>query len=34
MTGWPSQPVIYEVNTAAWLSRLGRVWQFHLLALQ
>ena len=19
MTGWPSQPVIYEINTAVWL---------------
>ena len=21
MTGWPNRPVIYELNTAAWLSR-------------
>lgn len=24
MTGWPGQPVIYEVNTAVWLSSLSR----------
>ena len=24
MTGWPDQPVIYEVNTAIWLSELSR----------
>jgi hypothetical protein len=25
MTGWPDQPVIYEVNTAIWLADLSRV---------
>jgi hypothetical protein len=24
MTGWPEQPVIYEVNTAVWLAELSR----------
>jgi hypothetical protein len=24
MTGWPDQPVIYEINTAAWLGELSR----------
>jgi hypothetical protein len=24
MTGWPGQPVIYEVNTAVWLTELAR----------
>ena len=24
MTGWPGQPVIYEVNTAVWLAGLSR----------
>ena len=24
MTGWPDQPVIYEINTAVWLNTLGR----------
>jgi hypothetical protein len=24
MTGWPAQPVIYEVNTAVWLTELSR----------
>lgn len=24
MTGWPSQPVIYEINTAVWLNDLAR----------
>jgi hypothetical protein len=24
MTGWPAQPVIYEVNTAVWLDELSR----------
>jgi hypothetical protein len=24
MTGWPDQPVIYEVNTAVWLNEMGR----------
>ena len=24
MTGWPDQPVIYEINTAVWLNELGR----------
>jgi len=24
MTGWPDQPVIYEVNTAVWLTQLSR----------
>lgn len=24
MTGWPEQPVIYEINTAVWLSELSR----------
>ena len=24
MTGWPDQPVIYEVNTAVWLAELSR----------
>jgi hypothetical protein len=24
MTGWPDQPVIYEVNTAVWLNELSR----------
>lgn len=24
MTGWPGQPVIYEVNTAVWLGGLSR----------
>src|SRR5215468_12322598 len=24
MTGWPGQPVIYEVNTAVWLDSLSR----------
>ena len=24
MTGWPGQPVIYEVNTAVWLNALSR----------
>jgi len=24
MTGWPDQPVIYEINTAVWLDELGR----------
>ena len=24
MTGWPDQPVIYEVNTAVWLGELSR----------
>ena len=24
MTGWPDQPVIYEVNTAVWLGGLSR----------
>src|SRR5215467_13998887 len=24
MTGWPGQPVIYEVNTAIWLGELSR----------
>jgi hypothetical protein len=24
MTGWPTQPVIYEVNTAVWLDSLSR----------
>ena len=25
MTGWPDEPVIYEVNTAVWLGGLSRV---------
>ena len=25
MTGWPAQPIIYEVNTAVWLDGLTRV---------
>ena len=25
MTGWPEEPVIYEVNTAVWLDELSRV---------
>jgi hypothetical protein len=25
MTGWPDQPVIYEINTAVWLDELSRV---------
>jgi hypothetical protein len=24
MTGWPGQPVIYEINTAIWLGDLSR----------
>jgi hypothetical protein len=24
MTGWPGQPVIYEINTAVWLNQLAR----------
>jgi hypothetical protein len=24
MTGWPAQPVIYEINTAIWLDELSR----------
>ena len=24
MTGWPGQPVIYEINTAVWLDELSR----------
>ncbi|MBV9206984.1 MAG: alpha-amylase [Actinobacteria bacterium] len=24
MTGWPSRPVIYEINTAVWLNELAR----------
>ena len=24
MTGWPDQPVIYEINTAVWLGELAR----------
>ena len=24
MTGWPDQPVIYEINTAVWLNGLAR----------
>jgi hypothetical protein len=24
MTGWPSQPVIYEINTAVWLNELAQ----------
>jgi hypothetical protein len=24
MSGWPGQPVIYEINTAVWLNALGR----------
>jgi hypothetical protein len=24
MTGWPGQPVIYEINTAVWLNELAR----------
>ena len=24
MTGWPAQPVVYEVNTAVWLNELSR----------
>jgi hypothetical protein len=24
MTGWPDRPVIYEVNTAVWLTELSR----------
>ena len=24
MTGWPTLPVIYEVNTAVWLGGLSR----------
>ena len=24
MTGWPAQPVIYEINTAVWLDELSR----------
>ena len=24
MTGWPDQPVIYEMNTAVWLDELAR----------
>src|ERR1700746_3127795 len=24
MTGWPANPVIYEVNTAVWLTSLSR----------
>ena len=24
MTGWPGQPVIYEINTAVWLDELAR----------
>ena len=24
MTGWPDQPVIYEINTAVWLNELAR----------
>ena len=24
MTGWPAQPVIYEINTAVWLTGLSR----------
>ena len=24
MTGWPGQPVIYEINTAVWLGELSR----------
>lgn len=24
MTGWPDQPVIYEINTAVWLDGLSR----------
>ena len=24
MTGWPDQPVIYEINTAVWLNELSR----------
>src|SRR6516162_11751383 len=23
MTGWPSRPVIYEINTAVWLNELA-----------
>ncbi len=24
MTGWPGQPVIYEISTAVWLDELAR----------
>ena len=24
MSGWPDRPVIYELNTAAWLDDVGR----------
>ena len=24
MTGWPAQPVIYEIDTAVWLGDLSR----------
>ena len=24
VTGWPARPVIYEINTAIWLSELSR----------
>src|SRR5580693_7273747 len=24
MTGWPAQPVVYEINTAVWLDALSR----------
>ena len=24
MTGWPDRPVIYELNTAAWLYDVGK----------
>jgi hypothetical protein len=24
MTGWPDQPMIYEINTAVWLDELSR----------
>jgi hypothetical protein len=24
MTGWPDQPVIYEINTTVWLNGLAR----------
>ena len=23
MSGWPGQPVIYEINTAVWLTELS-----------
>jgi hypothetical protein len=24
MTGWPAQPVLYEINTVIWLRELSR----------